>query len=368
MHQKVMRTPRKVDLELTSRCNLSCRYCYYLDNQGVTYQDLPTERWLAFIRELGEAMVMGVCISGGEALLRDDFFTLVDAVVANRMRFELLSNGFALNDEVAGLLKQTGRCNYVQISLDGSCAEVHDIMRGQGSFVHALAAIRSLQEAEVPVTVRVTVHAGNIDDLPATARLLLEELQLPSFSTNSISSLGSNAKYGEDLFLSPSQHLRAMQVLADLDNTYPGRIEADAGPLANWKMFHDMRQASASGKPIEDRGHLVGCGCIFNRIAVRADGAYVPCVMLPQLVLGFIGENRLSEVWQDAELLNELRGRTAISLDTFEECQGCDYQLSCTGNCAGAALSLLGEANRPSPDACLRKFERGLAKEGLSLP
>ena len=368
MHQKVMRTPRKVDLELTSRCNLSCRYCYYLDNQGVTYQDLPTERWLAFIRELGEARVMGVCISGGEALLRDDFFTLVDAVVANHMRFELLSNGIALNAEVARRLKQTGRCNYVQISLDGSCAEVHEIMRGKGSFAPALSAIRTLQAAEVPVTVRVTVHAGNIDDLPATALLLLEKLQLPSFSTNSISSLGSNAKYDEEMFLSPSQHLRAMQSLADLDNKYPGRIEADAGPLANWKMFNDMRQASASGKPIKDRGHLVGCGCIFNRIAVRADGAYVPCVMLPQLVLGFIGVDRLSDVWQETKVLNGLRERTVIALDTFEECQGCDYQLSCTGNCAGVALSLLGEVNRPSPDACLRKFEHYLAKEGLSLP
>jgi SynChlorMet cassette radical SAM/SPASM protein ScmE len=273
-----------------------------------------------------------------------------------------------LTAEVAQRLKQTGRCNHVQISLDGSCAEIHEIMRGKGSFAPALEAIRNLQVAEVPVTVRVTVHAANIDDLPATARLLLEDLKLPSFSTNSISSLGSNAKYGEDLFLSPSQQLRAMRVLADLDARYPGRIGADAGPLANWKMFHAMRQASASGQPIEGRGHLVGCGCIFNRLAVRADGAYVPCVMLPQLVLGFIGEERLSDVWQNAEVLNTLRARTAIALGTFEECQGCDYQLSCTGNCAGGAFSLLGNTDRPSPDACLRNFERELAKEGLSLP
>jgi SynChlorMet cassette radical SAM/SPASM protein ScmE len=363
-----MRTPRTVDLELTSRCNLACRYCYYLGNAGVSYKELPTECWLAFIRELGEARVMSVCLSGGEALLREDIFTLIDAVVSNQMRFSLLSNGIALTAEVARRIKQTGRCNHVQISLDGSSAEIHEIMRGKGSFAPALAAIRSLQAAEVPVTVRVTVHAGNIDDLPTTAKLLLEELKLPSFSTNSISSLGSNAKYNEDLFLSPTQHLRAMQVLADLDTKYPGCIEADAGPLANWKMFRAMRQASVSGQPIEGRGHLVGCGCIFNRIAVRADGAYVPCVMLPQLVLGFIGVNRLDEVWQNAEVLNTLRSRTVIPLDTFEDCHGCDYQLSCTGNCAGGALSLLGDANRPSPDTCLRQFERDLAKEGLTLP
>ena len=363
-----MPTPRAVDLELTSRCNLACRYCYYLDNEGVEYQDLPTERWLAFIRELGEARVMSVCLSGGEALLRDDIFTLIDEIVANRMRFELLSNGIALTAEVAARLKATGRCNHVQISLDGSRAEIHEIMRGPGSFSPALAAIRNLQAAEVPVTVRVTVHAGNIEDLPTLARLLLEELKLPGFSTNAISSLGSNAKYGEEIFLDPAQRLKAMQVLAELDANYPGRIEAAAGPLADWKMFHGLRQARQSRQPIPGRGRLVGCGCVFNRLAVRADGAYIPCVMLPQMVLGFIGEDPLAEVWQDAGILNQLRERTAISLGSFQECRGCDYQLSCTGNCAGAALSLLGDANRPSPDACLRRFERDLAEQGLSFP
>ncbi len=368
MSHKVMRTPRMVDLELTSRCNLSCRYCYYLDHQGVSYQDLPTERWLALIRELGESKVMSVCLSGGEALLREDIFTLIDAIVTSQMRFDLLSNGSPVTAEVAQRLKLTGRCNCVQISLDGSRAEVHEVMRGEGSFAPALAAIRHLQAAEVPVTVRVTVHAGNIDDLPATTRLLLEELNLPSFSTNSISSLGSSAKYDDELFLSPEQRLRAMQVLSGLDARYPGRIEASAGPLAEWQMFHEMRRAHQNGQPIPGHGHLVGCGCVFDRLAVRADGAYIPCVMLPQMVLGMIGESRLIDVWRDAKVLDDLRERTKISLGSFEECRGCDYQLSCTGNCAGGALSLLGDANRPSPDACLRSFERDLAKAGLSLP
>ena len=368
MAPKLIRSPRTVDLELTSRCNLSCRYCYYLGNQGVAYQDLPTERWLAFMRELGEAQVMNVCLCGGEALLRDDIFTLIDAVVTNRMRFNLLSNGTTITAAVAQRLKQTGRCDHVQISLDGSRAEIHETMRDQGSFVPALAAIRHLQEADVPVTVRVTVHAGNLEDLPATAALLLETLKLPSFSTNAISSLGSHAKYSEGIFLSPAQRLRAMQVLAELDARYPGRIEASAGPLAEWKRFYGMRQASRTGQPLPGHGYLVGCGCIFSRIAVRADGAFVPCVMLPQMVLGTILEDRLVDVWREAETLKQLRGRIAIALANFEECAGCDYQNSCTGNCAGGALSLLGDANRPSPDACLRNFERDLASLGLSLP
>ena len=45
---KVMPTPRTIDLEITSSCNAHCAYCYYMGNEGVAYQDLPTERWLEF--------------------------------------------------------------------------------------------------------------------------------------------------------------------------------------------------------------------------------------------------------------------------------------------------------------------------------
>jgi SynChlorMet cassette radical SAM/SPASM protein ScmE len=364
---KVMVSPRSLDLEITSRCNARCRYCYYMNNVGVGYEDLPTQRWLDLFDEAGSAAVMSVCFAGGEPFVREDIFELIDGVVRNRMRFQILTNGRRVDRQVARRLNATGRLNSIQVSLDGSRAEVHDSMRGKGSFEPALRAIRILTEEGLPLTVRTTIHAQNIDDLPAVAHLLLEEIGLPSFSTNSVSSLGTHAKYGDDMFLTPGLRLHAMHVLAELDESYQGRIEASAGPLADWKMFHEMEAARQSGQPISGRGYLVGCGCIFSRIAIRADGAYVPCVMLPQMVLGHIGVDSLVEVWQSSALLNSLRERIHIPLDTFEQCHSCEYMSSCTGNCAGTSLSLVGDANQPSPEACLANFQRELASEGLSL-
>ena len=123
----LMPTPRTVDLEITSRCNARCRYCYYQNNEGVAYQDLPTSRWLEFFSELGRAKVMSVCIAGGEPLLREDFFDLVDGIVRNRMRFQVLTNGHLVTREFARRLRETGRCFSIQVSLDGSRAEVHEI-------------------------------------------------------------------------------------------------------------------------------------------------------------------------------------------------------------------------------------------------
>jgi len=364
----MMPSPRNVDLEITSRCNATCRYCYYLNNEGVVYRDLPTRQWLDFIDELGRANVMSVCLCGGEAMLRPDFFELVAAIVRNRMRFSILSNGSLINRDVALKLKETGRLDSIQISLDGSTPDVHEIMRGRGSFAPAVGAIRLLKEEGLPVTVRVTVHGKNIHDLPSVSHLLLEEIGLPSFSTNAICSLGTHAKYDDDCFLTPRQRLQAMKTLAAIEERYPGRIQALAGPLAEWHLFHGMENARKKGEPIAGRGRLVGCGCIFTSLAVRADGAFIPCITLPSMVLGQMGRDSLVDVWQHTPLLNDLRRRVTIPLDSFAECRGCDYLSSCTGSCAGSAFSLLGEHNRPSPDACLRRFKANLEKEGLTWP
>ncbi len=168
------------------------------------------------------------------------------------------------------------------------------------------------------------------------------------------------------MFLTPAQRVQAMHTLAELEERYPGRVTAMAGPLADWHMFCALELAREAGEPIPGHGKLVGCGCMLKQLAVRADGAYVPCVALPQIVLGHIGEDRLVDVWQSAPALQELRARRQKALAEFEECAGCDYIESCTGNCAGGALSLLGDANRPSPDACLRRFEAELEAEGIA--
>ena len=49
---RVISAPRKVDIAITGRCNLHCKYCFYADEM-TALADLPTETWLAFFAELG---------------------------------------------------------------------------------------------------------------------------------------------------------------------------------------------------------------------------------------------------------------------------------------------------------------------------
>lgn len=356
---QLMRTPRGVDVEITARCNLRCRYCYFFDNPSVDYVDLPTEEWARFFAELGDCAVMNVCLSGGEPFLRRDLPELLASIVANRMRFSILSNGGLIDDSSAALLARTSRCSHVQISVDGSSPSSHDSCRGAGSFDGAIEGIRALQRHGVPVAVRLTVHRFNVGDLEAAARFLLEDLGLPRFSTNSVGYVGACQRRGADLLLAPAERALAMETLQRLARRYPGRISATAGPLADASTWQRMESArAADAEPFAHGGRLTGCGCSFSKLAVRPDGAYIPCLLLPHIELGRINRDSLTAVWREAEALDRLRSRSRRSLSEFDHCEGCAYIPYCTGNCPGLAHALLGEVDYPSPDACLRDFLR----------
>ncbi len=362
---QIMRTPRSVDIEITSRCNLRCRYCYYFDNPGVEYRDLPTSEWLRFFDELGQCAVMDVTLQGGEPFIRKDLPQLIERIVRNRMRFSILSNGTLIDDAMAAFLADTHRCDSVQISVDGSSPKSHDACRGKGSFKGTLQGIRILQRHKIPVAVRVTIHRHNVCDLEAISRLLLEDLGLDGFSTNAAGYLGACRQNANDVMLTTHDRQVAMETLLRLTERYDGRISAQAGPLAEGKMWGKMEEARVRGNPsFPDGGYLTACGCHNSKINIRADGVITPCCMLPQMELGRIDRDSLTEVWQHHPDLNQLRQRHTIPLTTFEFCADCPYIPYCTGNCPGLAYTITGQVDHPSPDACLRRF----LKEGCRIP
>lgn len=352
-----------VDIEITPRCNLRCGYCSYFNNPGEGYSELPASEWLRFFEELEACRVLNVCLSGGEPFIREDLGALLSGIVQHRMRFTVLSNGSLITDDMAEFIASTGRCDQVQISMDGSCAAIHDTFRGAGAFDGAVRGVRTLQRHGVPVSVRLTIHQRNVNDLEAAADFILNSLQIPAMGTNAASYLGSCAAREQDIALTLQDRQRAMRSLLDLRQKYPGRVKAQAGPLAeadSWLRMEDARRTGA--QPFRTGGRLTGCGCVFTRMAVRADGAMIPCMLLPHLVMGRINHDSLEAAWRTAPALTAMRDRTAMRLDEHPFCAGCAYTDYCTGNCPAIAHTMTGSVNAPSPNACLRDF---LAQGGV---
>ncbi len=353
----LMKTPRTVELAITSKCNSRCKYCSFFSSEGDVQQDLPKENWLTFFEELNRCGVMKVVLQGGESFCRQDLPEIIQGIVDNRMRYAILSNGTLINDETAAFLASTRRCEIVQISVDGAEASIHDSYRGEGTFIKAIKGIRLLQKYKVSVTVRVTIHRQNYNSLNEIADFLLNEIGVQSFSTNAASHLGLCRRDVEKIQLTSAERSLAMETLLGLDRKYKGRIQADAGPLAEAKQWLRMEQAHRAGEDVlPEKGHLTGCGCVFSKISVRADGVMVPCLQMSHVELGKINDDSLTSVWQQHSELKRLRERRQIPLTNFPQCRACEYNRYCTGNCPALAHTISGSILGPSPDACLKNF------------
>jgi SynChlorMet cassette radical SAM/SPASM protein ScmE len=353
---RVMNTPRSVDIAITNRCNLRCTYCSYYESPGESSEDLPLEEWLTFFRELNRLKVMEVTLHGGEPFCRQDILELLQGVRQNNMRFSILSNGTRITERIAAEIAKMNRCDMIQVSIDGPNSDIHDSFRGKGSFLRAVNGIRALQKYQVPVSVRVTIHQKNVHHLVDTARFLLEELHLPSFSTNAIMPLGRGREDGEQHQLGIDDRTLAMKTLVELNRHYKGRITAESGPMFDAWNWSAMEYARRKGRTIPNRGYLSGCSCPFERVTVLSDGTIVPCAQLAHIILGRMNKDDFKEVWQHHPGLQRLRRRRLIPLDSFEFCDDCPYIKCCTGNCPALAYSLVGDEQHPSPEACLKRF------------
>lgn len=359
--------PLSAEIALTGRCNLRCQYCYYADEM-VALGDLPTEAWLKCFGELGRIGVRRVTLTGGEVFTRKDFFELLDGVIASRLRYGILTNGTLVDEKVVEKLqegKRRLRMDSIQVSIDGSRAEVHDLSRPR-SFDRALRGLRLLKQARFPVQVRTTINRHNLRDLPNVAALLLEDVGLSSFGTNSAMPMGAGCSNQGDITLGAAEKREAMEILARLEEKYPGRLQAAAGPQANRKMYAEMEHARKTGEKTTrwSMGHLTACGCVFSKLGVLHDGTLVPCHILHAIHLGNVATDSIEEVWRTHPQLQALRARRSIPMTQVPGCEGCEWNEYCNGSCPGLAYDMTGDFNRANPDDCYRRYLRELETGG----
>ncbi|MFH1386592.1 MAG: SynChlorMet cassette radical SAM/SPASM protein ScmE [bacterium] len=357
LKRKAPRTPRSVEISITNECNLRCKHCSHFGSADEVKNDLPTKDWLKFFAELGRLAVTEVTLCGGEPFLRKDLKELISGIVKNRLRFSILSNGTLITDETAAYIASTKRCNNVQVSIDGSSPETHDILRGGGNFNKAVEGIRQLKKNNIPVAVRVTIFRGNVYELDKIAKLLLDEIGLPGFSTNSASHLGLCRANAEMVQLTVAERKAAMDALLRLNKKYHNRISAAAGPLVEAKTWVEMETARKEGKKeLPGRGYLVSCGGVFSKLAVKPNGVIVPCIQIAHLELGQINKDDLGEIWRNHPELIKMRERRNIPLSDFGYCRDCAYVNYCAGGCPALSYTITGDEYSYSPDSCLKKY------------
>ena len=151
------RTPLLVSWEITRKCNTRCKYCTIWDNPP---EELDTEEVFSIIRELSLLGTRMIHFTGGEALLRSDFCHILRYCHERDILTSLNSNG-AL---VPARIEDLATLQILAISIDGS-EEVHDSVRGQGSFRKAIDALRVAKDRGMQTRLLTVLSKQNLDSV-----------------------------------------------------------------------------------------------------------------------------------------------------------------------------------------------------------
>jgi len=148
--------------EITSKCNLNCKHCYNGENlsKGSVFD---REKSLETIRLLASYGIKDIFITGGEPLLNENLFFILERCYDKGISPSVLTNGTLINDFTSSKFHRTA-VKAVQISFDG-VGKTHELIRGKDTFDKIGSAIDSLGKYKVPVILKTTITKHNKDNL-----------------------------------------------------------------------------------------------------------------------------------------------------------------------------------------------------------
>ena len=153
---------------ITYQCNLKCIHCYIKALAKRDPNELTTEEAKRVAEEIAEIGIPLVVFSGGEPLVRSDFWEIIEPMAGKqRPKLSLSTNGTLITRDVAEKLVSY-QFKYVGISIDSIKPEWHDKFRGvSGAFEAAVRGIKHAMELGIDVGVRTTLTKYNIEEVPA---------------------------------------------------------------------------------------------------------------------------------------------------------------------------------------------------------
>lgn len=343
---------------ITQSCNLACQHCYYSAVLGRNPIATPYEDVIRVVDELADAGVPVLLFSGGEPLIRKDLPAIIRHTADRGITPVISTNGTLIRSvEDAERLKEHGAV-YVGISVDGS-EQTHDTFRRKaGAFRKTIAAVRYCQAVGLRVSMRFTITADNVHDLPEVLELA-DELGVARFCMYHLVPSGRGKRNGD---VDNDHRRRIVESLCERAEEFgPEILTVDAphdGPLV-YLWTHRNRPERAT-EVLAALRRQSGDGTGRRIVEIDHDGVLHPNQFWLTHPIGNVRETSFRELWSPTEdepqdeVLRELR-REDWPLQGA--CGSCAFKDVC-GGFRARANSFHGDLWAEDPSCPLTPEER----------
>lgn len=346
---------REVHWAITGACNLRCRHCF-MSAPSARRGSPAFEDLIRIMDQIAECGIFHVGITGGEPLIRDDFFLIIDELNRREISVSAIyTNGWLVNEDFLNELEARNVRPSFQLSFDGMGH--HDFLRGiDGAEQRTIAALDLLHKRGYEVHVSMCLHRGNLDSIRESVNLLA---RLGAVSLK----IGPMADQGE--WAAPEMrhlHLTNDEMFAAFESYIP-QYFADNAPLsiilggafACTKGEKDWRIVNELHIPAEKEAAVPSCMSLVNELYIDPEGAAVPCMAMAEAdcrdQYPNVYETPLSEILKDSDFMKRCFATVKDVREGNEQCRSCAYIDRCAGGCRACALEA-GNYYGADPEAC----------------
>jgi radical SAM protein with 4Fe4S-binding SPASM domain len=344
-----LQAPFLVVWNYTNACNLRCKHCYQSAGK-ISSDELGLEERLNIVDQLVDNDVVAIAFSGGEPLLRDDFWEVARYAAEQGLYLSLATNGTLLTQDVVRRLLDVG-IKYFEISLDSVDPLKHDTFRGvSGAWERTVAGIQNVvaQKAYSCIANTITSENSNeLEDLVAFSKKLGVDRTLifnfiPVGRGAEIIDVDLPPDVREDILQQMYKHLSGLDDQFEIFTTAPqfSRVCMMNSQTGVISLAH-VGAAGFSDKVGLLAEYIGGCGAGRMYSAIQPNGIVTPCVFLP-IPVGDLRSESFTDIWKNAEVMQSLRERH----DLKGHCGSCDYRNVC-GGCRARAYAYFGDIKAP---------------------
>ena len=336
--------PVNGSIEVSPLCNLNCDMCYVrLSREEMEAQGRlrSAEEWLRIAKEMREAGVLFLLLTGGEPQLYPDFKELYLGL--RRMGFivTINTNGTMLDEAWADFFaaNKPRRINLTLYGIDDRA--YRDLCHLPGGFDRAMRGIRLLKERDVPFRLSYSLTAANAPDLEAFMALSKELELFCGIDPYMVPATRERPRtYDFSARLAPEE---AARYAHEIHRAHEGSEEAFRAYCEQKLALVDAAAAYYAEHPGEKRAQRSGCLAGRCSFTLNWQGEIRPCVILRSPAVNVFEQGFVSG-WRQI-----VSGMETLLIN--EDCSVCPRRTLCD-ICPAAALYETGAYDRKPDYLC----------------
>jgi len=166
-----------VSLEITARCNNDCRHCYInlpAGDKSAKEDELSLEEIKGIVDEAASLGAIWCLLTGGEPLLREDFFDIYLYLKRKGFLTRVFTNAVPITKEHVEFFKKYPPRD-MEVSVYGVTKETYErVTRKRGSFDAFMRGLELLLDSGIKVRLKAMALSSNFHELQEIARFCRE--------------------------------------------------------------------------------------------------------------------------------------------------------------------------------------------------